>query len=85
MVPRSYGRKEEKDPALMKVEWGGGGKVIVSYSTVGQGMTQKGETKEGKEEEEEEALLEMSNRVEEMGEAVAKTIAEAKERHHVNN
>ena len=40
-------------------------------------MMQKGETKEGKEEEEEEALLKMSNRAAAMEGAVAKAITEA--------
>ena len=68
----------------MKVEWGGGGKVIVSYSTVGQGMTQKGETKYGKEDEEDEALLNMSNRMVVMEEAMAKAIAKAEEQLRVD-
>ena len=52
--PRGCERQEEKEPAPMMVEWGGRGGTIFSSSAVGQGMTQKGETKEGKEEEEEE-------------------------------
>ena len=47
-VPRGCDRKEEKEPFLMTVEWGGGGGVggrtIVSSSVAGQGLMHKVET-----------------------------------------
>ena len=78
-VPRGCDRKEEKEGVPMKFEWGGRGRTIASSSASGQGIIQKGDTKEGKEEEEE--LLKMSNQAEAMEEAVAKAIADTEERH----
>ena len=45
LVPKICGRKEEKEPAPMTAEWGGGGGAIVSSSALGQGTMQKVETK----------------------------------------
>ena len=81
LVPRGFDCKEEKEASAMVVEWGGRGRTIVSYYAMGKRMKQKGETKDGNEEEE-EALLDMSNRLVVMDEAVAKVIAEANEQHH---
>ena len=82
LVPRGFDCKEEKEASAMVVEWGDRGRTIVSYYAMGKRMKQKGETKDGNEEEEEEALLDMSNRLVVMDEAVAKVIAEANEQHH---
>ena len=43
--PRGCERQEEKEPAPMTAEWGGGGGAIVSSSALGQGTMQKVETK----------------------------------------
>ena len=69
----------------MTIDWRDRVGKIVSSSASGQGTMQNGETREGKyEEEEEEALINMSNRAAAMEEAVERAIAEAKERHRVN-
>ena len=40
--PRGCDCKEEKEPAPMTVEWGGGAGTIFSYSAEGHGTVHKG-------------------------------------------
>ena len=67
----------------MTVYWGGRGREIFLLLRGGAG-NDKGETKEVKSKEEEEALLNMLKRAAAMEEAVVKAIAEAEDRHRVN-
>ena len=78
--PRGCDCKEDKEPAPMTIEWGVVGGVIISSYVAVQLKNHNGDPKEGKKEEDEEALLEMSNWVAAMEGAVAKAIAEHKER-----